>query len=242
MRRLIALLALLAATPIDAQSYDQRPWAMPSPVLVIDPYQGNSLDWARIATDPAVKGMLHRAYFGLNEDTKVRTRIAEAKRRGYSVGIYLLGRRGDPIRQADLLIKMGQDLGVKLLALDIENMAEDSMSLPDALKFIERVADKTGRYPMFYTNFSTYRFISQHYDRSSAFAKTPLWLARFAPRHGMNSAAVWDKYALWQFQSEINCKPGQSCYHNVPGTSADMDVNVFRGSPEELAALFGTAR
>jgi GH25 family lysozyme M1 (1,4-beta-N-acetylmuramidase) len=242
MRAKILLVLALVAGTAQAQSLDERPWELADPVLVIDPYEANSLDWEKVATDRAVKGVLHRAYFGTREDTKARSRIAEAKRRGYSAGIYLLGRRGDPIRQADLLVAMGQELGVTLLALDIEDMSSVSMSLPDAERFIERVHAKTGHYPMFYTNFSTYRYISDHYDQNSAFAKTPLWLARFGPRHGMDRTTVWGSYTLWQFQSEINCRSGQTCYHRVPGTTSDMDVNVFRGSASELAALFGTSR
>ena len=43
---------------------------------------------------------------------------------------------------------------------------------------------------------------------------------------------------FWQFSSELNCKPNQTCPYRVPGTREDMDVNVFRGSETDLKQLF----
>lgn len=231
--------AIFCAAAVFAQSADDRAWQRPGAILVIDPYEANAIDWAKLKDDRQVKAIIHRAYFGLTPDRKYVERVAKAKQLGLLAGIYLLGRRGDPIAQADALIKAGADHHVTLLGLDIENMEPSSMTLPDAARFIERVHQKTGRYPIFYTNFSTYSFISRHYGASSAFAKTPLWLARFKTKHGMDSAAVWPTYALWQFQSELNCRNGQACFRRVAGTASDMDVNVFRGSEAELRALFG---
>lgn len=155
---------------------------------------------------------------------------------------YLLGRPGDPIRQADLLIALGRELNVQVLALDIEDISSASMSLSDAQRFIGRVIEKTGQAPLFYTNFSTYRHISSEFGGDSAFAKCPLWIARFRGSHGMDSAKVWRTYMLWQFQSELNCTAGQSCFRRVGGTKSDMDVNIFRGTVEAFRAQFGGSR
>jgi lysozyme len=237
---LATALTWLAPSPALAQSASDRPWLMPNPVLVIDPFEDNAINWDQLVADGAVKAIIHRAFHGKRADTKFEARVAEAKRRGLSAGIYLLGKPGDPIAQADLLIAAGKRVGVTLLALDIENMdPADSMSLANAQKFINRVKEKTGRFPLFYTNFSTYQHISRHFGADSAFAKTPLWVARFRSSHGLNSTNVWRDYAFWQFQSEINCKPGQTCSRRVPGTSSDMDVNIFRGTEAELRVLFG---
>lgn len=235
-------LMVIAAAPVRAQSADDRPWEMVSARLVIDPFDGNSIDWDKLEQDRAVKGVLHRAYFGTRKDAKVDVRIAEAKRRGFGTGLYLLGRPGDPIAQADLLIALGKKLGVETLALDIEDMSSASMSLADAQRFIARIIEGTGKAPLFYTNFSTYRHVSSKFGAGSAFAKCPLWIARFRSSHGMDSAKVWQSYTLWQFQSEINCKPGQACFRRAGGTRSDMDVNIFRGTDEAFRALFGGSR
>ena len=237
----VLLLAFLAP-PARAQSLDDRPWQLADPVLVIDPFDGNRIDRDALERDRTVRGMLHRAFFGTRKDARVDARIAEAKRRGFGTGIYLLGRRGDPIAQADLLVALGSRLGAGVLALDIEDMSPASMTLGDAQRFIERVIEKTGRPPLFYTNFSTYQHISRNFGSSSAFGKTPLWLARFRTRHGMDSTKVWSNYTLWQFQCELNCAAGQTCFRRVAGTDSDMDINVFRGTSAEFSALFGGSR
>lgn len=223
-----------------AQSYSDRAWAMPGAILVIDSYEGNAIDWAKLAGDKSVKAVIHRAYHGTRPDGKYVARVAETKKHNLLAGLYLLGKPGDPIKQADLLIAAGRTTGVTMLALDVENMDPKlSMTLADAEKFITYVKEKTGRYPLFYTNFSTYAHISRTYGANSVFAKTPLWVARFKSKHGLNNPTVWRDYTFWQFQSEINCKPNQTCFRRVAGTKSDMDVNVFRGSEADLKALFG---
>jgi GH25 family lysozyme M1 (1,4-beta-N-acetylmuramidase) len=253
--------ALLAASPAAAQSADDRAWLLPDSILIIDPYEGNPIDWAKVKTDAKVKAMIHRAYFGTTPDSKYEAQVTEARQAGLLAGLYLLGRPGDPIKQADALIAAGKKTGVAFLALDIENLnPKKSMTIADAARFLEHVNEKTGRYPALYVNFSTYQHISQKYGKASAFAKAPLWVARFGPRHGMTGNSVWPTYAIWQFQSEINCAPcppayggpskacrkradevvvNEPCYRLIPGTKPDMDVNVFRGSEAELKALFG---
>lgn len=236
-------IAAMTTATAGAQSASDRPWEIPATPLVIDPYEANSIDWDKLSQDRAVKGIIHRAYFGTTRDARFEARTAEAKRRGYSVGLYLLGRPGDPVVQADLLVAAGERTGVKLLALDIENMDPRlSMTLADAQRFIERVHELTGRYPLFYTNFSTYTHISRNFDSSSSFARTPLWIARFRGTHGLNDARVWKDYSVWQFQSEINCKRVGTCFRRVAGTNFDMDVNVFRGTEAELRTFFGDKR
>ena len=237
--KIAAFASLAAAAPALSQSAADRPWLLPNRILIIDPYQANSVNWDRVATDPAVKAVIHRAFFGLTPDIKYEERTAAARAKGLLVGLYLLGRPGDPIKQADALVAAGLQSGVKLLALDIENMdPARSMTIADAARFISRVHERTGRYPVFYTNFSTYQHISRTYDQTAVFARTPLWLARFRNSHGMQDQRVWPDYTIWQFQSELNCRPRQQCAHRVPGTASDMDVNVFRGSEADLRALF----
>ena len=244
MRTISSLAAfsfLAAITPSAiAQSLDDRAWMLPDSILILDPYQANTVDWQKVKTDPKVKAMIHRAFYGLTPDKKYEVRVAEARKAGLLAGLYLLGLPGDPIKQADALIAAGKKNQITFLALDIENLdPKRSMTIPDAARFIEHVHRRTGRFPALYVNFSTYQHISRHYGRDSVFAKAPLWLARFRASHGMIGNAVWPTYTIWQFQSELNCKPGEACFHRVPGTRSDMDVNVFRGSQAELNALFG---
>jgi lysozyme len=222
-----------------AQSADNRPWENPNVPIVIDPYAGNSVEWDKVVTDRRVAAVIHKASEGSETDGTFLHRATEAKKRGLLWGAYHLGRPGDPIAQADLLIELANKTGAKFLAIDIE---EDNpakfMSLDDAVRFIEHVQNVTHRYPAVYVNFSVYKSISQKFDKGSVFSKTPLWIARFKPELGMDNHKIWQDYTLWQFSSEINCSPASDCWYRVPGTATDMDVNVFRGNKDALRALF----
>lgn len=236
---LIGVAAMCVAGAAMAQSASDRPWLLPQVPIVIDPYEANTVNWVQVKTDPRVRAVIHRASHGLRADARFRQRHGEATAAGLLYGAYHLGKPGDPVAQADFLLSQVAGTDITFLALDIEddNPAR-FMSLADSERFIERIHEKTGRYPAVYVNFNVYKIISRRYGADSVFARTPLWLARFRNSHGMADTRVWPDYTVWQFSSEINCAPKATCLYRVPGTKSDMDVNVFNGTTEELEALF----
>jgi lysozyme len=216
-----------------------EPWKDESVAIVIDPYQGNSIVWDRLITDRRVVGIIHRASIGGSRDTRYAARKEEAKTRGYKWGSYHLGRPGDPIRQADFYLDVARPADDEVMALDIESLNDRTdMSLANAKRFIQRIREKTGRYPLLYANHAVVKGISESYGRDEVLTKTPLWYARFKSRVTDFPTQTWDTYTLWQFSSEINCKRSQPerCLYRVPGTLTDMDVNVYHGTIEELRA------
>jgi hypothetical protein len=80
--------------------------------------------------------------------------------------------------------------------------------------------------------------ISEAYPKDKVFSKTSLWYARFKSNVTDFPTNTWDTYTLWQFSSEINCKPDhpENCLYRVAGTETDMDVNVYRGTVDEFKA------
>ena len=215
------------------------PWKDERVAIVLDPFEGNAIAWDQLVTEPRMVGIIHRATIGRRRDTRYRERKAEAKRRGYKWGSYHLGKPGNPIRQADFYLATVRPAADEVIALDIEslNPATD-MSLANASRFIKRIRKETGRYPMLYANQAVTEEISNKFGRHSVFSKTHLWYARFKSRVIDFPTKTWDTYTLWQFSSEINCEPAQPerCPFRVPGTQTDMDVNVYRGTVEELKA------
>jgi GH25 family lysozyme M1 (1,4-beta-N-acetylmuramidase) len=215
----------------------EAPWDDEQTAIVIDPFQGNSIDFDKMAEDQRVVGIIHRATIGDRKDTKYAERKTKAIAKGYKWGSYHLGKPGDPIVQADFYLATVGNTADEVLALDIEslNPATD-MSLADARKFINRIREKTGRFPMLYANHAVVKQISNQFGRDDVFSKTPLWYARFKSHVTDFPRDTWDSYTLWQFSSEINCKPAhpEQCLYRVPGTLTDMDVNVFNGSVEAL--------
>jgi GH25 family lysozyme M1 (1,4-beta-N-acetylmuramidase) len=236
---MLALIPLVVSAVFAQTGEFEEPWKDERVAIVIDPFQGNSIDWEQLAGDQRVAGIIHRATIGGRKDTGYAERREEAKRRGYKWGSYHLGKPGDPIGQADFYLDTVRPAEDEVIALDIEslNPATD-MSLANAIRFIQRIKEKTGRYPVLYANHAVVKEISNRYPGDSLFSKTPLWYARFKSRVTDFPTKTWNAYTLWQFSSEINCQPThpEKCLYRVPGTQTDMDINVYRGTVEELKA------
>jgi len=231
------LVISMAAISLAQSGEFREPWTRANAAIVLDPFQGNTIDWDRVVTEPKVVAIIHRATSGNRKDTKYAERKEEARRRGLLWGSYHLGKPGNPVRQADFYLEMVKPGADEVIALDIESLDPSTdISLDDAARFIERVKEKTGRFPLVYGNDNVIRTISTRFGKNSVFSKTPLWYARFRRDIPNFPKGTWDTYTLWQFSSEINCTPARpsDCLFRVPGTQTDMDINVFNGSAEEL--------
>jgi lysozyme len=214
-----------------------RPWKNPATSIVIDAYEGNAIDWTKMATDKRVVGIIHRSSIGTTGDSKYIARKKIAKAHGYLWGAYHLGRSGDPIAQAKFFLKTIENDTDSLLALDLENTSSPSMmNIPNAVIFMNYVVAQTGRVPVVYANDSVTKAINSVLSKNALFRSSHLWYARFRNDIQNFPKGVWSTYFLWQFSSELNCSRTGGCLYNVAGTSADMDINVFYGSAAELAS------
>jgi len=214
-----------------------EPWKNPKVALAIDPYEGNPIDWDLLATDTRVVAIIHRATIGDRVDKKYAERKIEAKKRGYKWGGYHFGKPGDPIKQADFFLDSVKPEKDDLIALDLESDdASKHMSFDEACVFINRIREKTGRYPFVYANNLVTKAITERYGEDDVFAKTHLWYARFKKTVTDFPAGTWKTYTIWQFSSEINCAADNrsACLYTVPGTEYDMDIDVYNGTIEEL--------
>lgn len=233
-----ALLILLCFAAVSfGQTEFSEPWRDMVRAIVIDAYEQNPIDWDLMAGDRRVVGIIHQATKGLYADKKYSERRAEALKRGYKWGSYHMGTKAAaPVEQADFYLRNARPAADDVMVLDIEDLT--SMPLADAVLFIGRIKEKTGRYPVVYANHEVATAITAAQDRTSVFAKTPLWYARFKPSVTDFPRGVWSTYTLWQFSCEINCTPAhpERCLYRVPGTETDMDVSVFSGSVDELRA------
>jgi GH25 family lysozyme M1 (1,4-beta-N-acetylmuramidase) len=214
-----------------------EPWKNRQIALAIDPYEGNDIDWDKLATDKRVVAIIHRATIGDRADRKYAERRDEAKKRGYKWGAYHLGKPGDPISQADFFLDTVKPTKDDLLAIDLESDDPTKhMSFDDARLFIKRIKEKTGRYPFVYANNLVTKAINEKYGADEVFAKTHLWYARFKRTVTDFPAGTWSTYTIWQFSSEQNCTPTNrsACLYTVPGTEYDMDIDVYNGTIDEL--------
>jgi lysozyme len=213
------------------------PWNRSGTSIVIDAYEGNSIDWNKMATDTKVAGVIHRSSIGMKVDSKYLTRKKIALERGYLWGAYHLGRPGNTIAQADLFLSLVKDEPNTLMILDLEDTTSGSfMTVNEAVVFMNYIYEKTGRIPVVYANHSTTVMLNSKVKSNPLFQQSKLWYARFKSKVTDFPAGIWPNYFLWQFSSEINCSTTGSCLYNVPGTKSDMDINVFSGTAIELAA------
>lgn len=214
-----------------------RPWTKSESSIVIDAYEGNSIDWNKLATDKKVAAVIHRSSIGLKVDAQYQARKKIALERGYLWGAYHLGYKGNTINQANLFLSLVQDEPNTLVFLDLENTSTGNfMTIDEAVVFMNYIYEKTGRTLIVYANQSTAKLLNQKVKNNNLFQQSKLWYARFKENVTDFPTGVWQNYFLWQFSSEINCSQTGSCLYNVPGTKFDMDVNVFYGSAAELAS------
>lgn len=221
--------------PVDSKMYN-APWTRTDTQIIIDAYSGNGIDWDKMATDKRVTAVIHRSSIGLTVDSAYKSREKIAKARGYLWGAYHLGKSGDPIEQAKLFLKTIGNAPDTLMFLDLEDTsASNMMNIPNAKKFLDYVYQQTGKMPVVYANHSVTLALTAAMKSDSIFQKTRLWYARFRSTLPDFPSALWPTYFLWQFSSELNCSKTGGCLYNVPGTSFDMDVNVFYGNRKALA-------
>lgn len=238
MKRIIGIfLCCISSTVYSQISEFTMPWADTTKAIIIDPYEGNSINWQKLATNKRVVAVIHKASQGFKKDSQYATRKQIAVSQGLLWGSYHLGVPGDPIKQADFYLEQIQNDLTVLMALDIETLdSSKSMSLAKAEKFIDYIHTKTGRYPLLYCNNEVFEAINKRYTKESVFAKSGLWYARFRKNIPTFNTKIWDSYTLWQFSCEINCTPTGPCLFTVAGTKSDMDINVYNGTVAELRA------
>lgn len=213
------------------------PWKNINTSIVLDNYQGNFIDWDKIATDPKVIGFIHRASIGLRVDSEYKARKKIALERGYLWGAYHLGKPGNTIAQAELFLSLVEDDPNTLMVLDLENTTDGQfMSVDEAVVFMQYIYDKTGNIPTVYANHATTKVLSSKLKDNPLFQQSKLWYARYKTQVTDFPDGIWQSYFLWQFGRKVMCRDSGFCPYTVPGAGYDMDYNVFYGTEAELRA------
>jgi hypothetical protein len=254
-----------------------KPWQNKSRALVLDGryYNFSSINWKELKKDKRVAGIILRST-GAHKDEKTGkwSVIADSqypglrklgRENGYLWGSYHVGAAENimsAVDQADLYVNNIDRDEDEVIALDLENIwLPHYMNLDGAKKFIERVFERTGRYPLVYVTAAIHAAAIQQegQDINSVFAKTPLWIVR--PEDNIEGCLKkatrwWNTYVLWQIASEVNCKKTAETYCELPrkrktvcpykqlnglarfapetGVKIDMDVDIYNGTVEQL--------
>jgi len=205
-----------------------------------------------------VVGVIHEASFPrLQRDWRYAERQIAAIQAGLLWGAYHFGDGTNPIQQADhFLAVVGSSHppanaphesektrpGV-LLVLDFEktHYSGGSMSTAQAAAFVQRIKERTGKYPGLYA--SEYRLRQMLYGGGATAAHRAvlsncwLWVANYhaQPR----ATSPWRGWDMWQYTGDGKC--GLRPRGMYPISVANMrkaERNIFRGNNAELLAFW----
>jgi len=174
------------------------------------------------ARDAGVWGVIHKLTEGSSyTDDKVDSRYYLAKQAGLLWGVYHFIRPGNIEQQAEFFVDQAGALEVAddetLYVLDYE---DTGVSLDDALTFMRRVEELTGREPALYSGHVLKEALGG--KPNDAISDYRLWLAQYSSSPDLPPG--FDSYWLWQFSES----------GSVPGIDPPVDLNAYDGTEEAL--------
>lgn len=138
-------------------------------------------------------------------------------------------------KQADFFLKTIKDADYHFYALDFESAFNQftSQTVQDCISWMKYVQENTGKKTIFYTNPNLYDMYAWAYC-----ADWPLWIAQYwnvpSPNKnpGLGRHRKKGDWLIYQYDCEINQKPGQSKNYGCGATCIDRDV--FNGTVEDM--------
>ncbi len=164
----------------------------------------------------------------LFHDKMYPIRRKAAKAAGLLWGAFHFGTSGDPQAQAEAFLAYVQAQQDTLLVLDFERCTttgETTMSLAEAVTFVEYIKNKTGKYPGLYGG----RLLRESLAgvNESPLSQCWLWIAQYASHPQV--PGLWSQYTLWQY-TDGSLGP---VHEPVAGVGV-CDRDVFMGTEEQL--------
>jgi lysozyme len=197
-----------------------------------------------------VVGVIHEAtYPRFDRDTYYRTRQTAAMRAGLLWGAYHFGDATNPIEQAEHFLNVvganwrgpGVQPGGVLLVLDFEKNGHypgGTMRVDQAARFVERIKQRTGKYPGVYGSENRLRAVMNAPGVNRAdkaiLGNCWLWIANY--HYQPTPSSPWSNWRLWQYTGDGKCdlRP-RSAYPIRVANIARAERNIFRGSNDALA-------
>jgi lysozyme len=206
-----------------------------------------------------VIGIIHEASFPrLQRDWRYAERQLQAMQAGLLWGAYHFGDGTNPVQQADhFLAVVGSSHPIAtapheqeknrpgvLLVLDFEQNTHyrgGSMSTPQAAAFVQRIKERTGKYPGIYGSENRLRSMlygggASATDRA-VLSNCWLWIANYhsKPRY----TSPWGGWDLWQYTGDGKCalRP-RSAFPIGVANMRKAERNIFRGNNAELLAFW----
>jgi len=212
---------------------------------VHDLNHNNSVDFTALAAG-GIWGVIHKATQGLGfTDFLYKKREAEALKAGLLVGAYDFSTGDDVTTNVQRFLTVVNPDSTRLMMLDFEDLTHNAMRGAQALEFLDRLAQATGRAPVLYGG----NRIVEHVDpQDKGWIDAAKWVRLLRCRYISPRIPIADNAALMKFIGPI--PPWTSLWgvqyaadgdgplpHQVPGSEprADLDVVAF-DTREALAA------
>jgi lysozyme len=211
-------------------------------------------DFGRMREEGIV-GVIHEAsYPRFDRDALYASRQQAATRAGLLWGAYHFADATDPVRQADHFLRTVSsawsraDLEPRpsgvLLVLDFEKNGHypgGTMRPDQAVAFVERIRERTGRYPGVYGSENRLRAVLNNSKVSDSqrrvLANCWLWIANY--HYEPRSTEPWSSWRLWQYTGDGKCdlRP-RSAYPKSVANIPKAERNIFRGGNGALQSFW----
>ena len=194
-----------------------------------------------------IVGVIHESsYPPGTQDEKYFVRQEAAVRAGLLWGAYHYANASDPARQADFFLDTVERAWKRadhrpeevLLVLDFEKNGHypgGTMRVDQAAQFIERVHQRTGKYPGLYSGENRLRAVLGSSAVTPAVRGTLercwLWVANYHYQPG--ALGPWSEWMLWQYTGDGVCDLPRASYPKNIANVRNAERNIFRGSPEQ---------
>jgi len=222
-------------------------------VVNLSHYDGMRPDFTRMR-DEGVVGVIHEATFPrFDSDSQYGIRQQAATRSGLLWGAYHFGDATDPIRQADHFLRVVELTWSKanleprpggiLLVLDFEknHYSGGTMRVDQAVAFVERIRQRTGKYPGVYGSENRLRAVlnSSRVTSTQRQVLTNCWLWIANYHYEPRSTAPWSNWHLWQYTGDGKCglRP-RTAFPKSVANIPKAERNIFRGSAAALRAFW----
>jgi lysozyme len=223
-------------------------------VVNLSHYDGMRPDFLRMKEEGVVAVIHEATYPRFDRDTQYPMRQQAATRAGLLWGAYHFGDGTDPVRQADHFLrvvelswsntKLEPRPGGILLVLDFEKNGHypgGTMRVDQAVAFVQRIRQRTGKYPGLYGSESRLRAILNSSKVSSSerriLSNCWLWIANYhwEPR----TPNPWSRWHLWQYTGDGKCdlRP-RSAYPKSVANIPKAERNIFRGSVDAVRTFW----
>ncbi|WP_246027798.1 glycoside hydrolase family 25 protein [Paenibacillus xylaniclasticus] len=209
-------------------------------------YQG-SINWSRVRADGVSFAFLKASQGQRYRDRTFKTNASGARKAGILIGAYHFVDAAsvqEAKREAENFAAAIEEAGGAFAfqlppVMDYESAAaglKKSQVTQIAHAFLQEAERLIGVRPIVYT----YPYFANNYFDDSL-ASYELWIARYA-NDPPGKIAGWSSWTFWQYSDGSQGGVRSSGSRSVDGISGPVDLNVYKGTVQELNATYGVNR